>query len=313
MTNFARELYFLIKPVLLTINGPDKEENMGRRSESNRIQSRIKFLENKITKLSKKEAESRANWTRQYHAVQKYIEEYAGLKNVATKRAAWLKRKFLDWPQTSIELTKKRDTIRQEINQIATDITNQKSRLVVIKIESDSQQKMYNEIVDRVFALSLALAQAYQARDSYLSQHVFTYLVDDGGKLRRQITFINVDQTRKVTAMVNSISFLDPALASQAQTEIESFFGRFHSEEMDEATQTLYDLTQKLLTEKRTFKVGETLYRFLTMKLAKKTFPELVRAQDLLKSALRSEKTNSYVRIYERETSKDRWQQVKIS
>ncbi len=286
---------------------------MGRRPESNRIQSRIKFLEKKLDKLSKKEAKSRINWTRQYHASQKYIKEYAGLKNIATKRADWLKSKFLSWPQTSIELTKKRDAIRQEIDQIATEIATQKSKLVVIKIETDSQQKMHNEIVDRVFALSLALAQAYQARDSYLSQHVFTYLVDNSGKLRRQITFINADQTRKVTAMVNSISFLDPALASQAQTEIESFFNRFRQQEMDEATQALYDLTQKLLTEKRTFKVGETLYRFLTMKLTKKAFPELVRAQDLLKSALRSEKTNSYVRIYERETSKDRWQQVKIS
>lgn len=285
---------------------------MGQRSEKSRIASKLKRLEKRLISLGKQEASARARWTREYHAYQRYIDEYTGLKNVATKRAEWLRGKIHGWPDKSVVLTLKRDRLRNKIKQTEEEIVALRSRLVLLNQEAIAHQSMHDEIVAQVFALSVALSQAYEARDQYLSAHVFPYLIDSQGKLRRQITFINSAQTRKITAMVNSISFLDPALAGEAQQEIERFFERFHSTEMDEATYALYELTQKLLSEKRTFKVGETLYRFLTMKLTKKDFPELVRAQELLKSALRSEKTNSYVRIYKRPTPKDRWKQIKI-
>lgn len=285
---------------------------MGQRSEVNKMRSEIIRLEKKLAKLHESEARARAIWTRQYHAYQKSSDTYIDLKNVATIKANRLRERIRSWPTRSVELTQKRDSIRNEINETTNRLLELNTILQLSVSKSESLQAMHNEIVDQVFALSSALSQAYQARDSYLSQHVFPYLVDINGKLRSQITFINSDQTRKITAMVNSISSLEPTLASQAQDEIEKFFDRYQMTDMDKNAQTLYDLTQRLLTEKRTFKVGETLYRFLTMKLTKKSFPELVRAQDLLKSALRSEKTNSYVRIYQRSSSKDRWEQVRI-
>jgi hypothetical protein len=50
----------------------------------------------------------------------------------------------------------------------------------------------------------------------------------------------------------------------------------------------------------------------LSLKLYKKDFPELVRAQKLLVSALRSEKTSAYVRLYVKEdASQPKWEQVK--
>ena len=86
------------------------------------------------------------------------------------------------------------------------------------------------------------------------------------------------------------------------------FFDRFQKEtRMDETVRPLYDLTRELLVEKTDFKVGPDLYRFLAMELDADIYPELSKAQLLLRQSIRSEKTTSYIRVYERESRTSNW------
>ena len=70
-------------------------------------------------------------------------------------------------------------------------------------------------------------------------------------------------------------------------------------------------MTKKILVEKTRFKIGPDLYRFLSLELDKEIYPELRKAQELLKQSLRSQKTNSYIRLYQREGRTDQWEPVR--
>lgn len=107
--------------------------------------------------------------------------------------------------------------------------------------------------------------------------------------------------------MVNSMTIVDTALAEQAWEQFDLFFGRFQPETMAEEVRPLYEITKKVLYQKRSFKVGPDLYRFLVMELDSEIFPELVHAQQLLKQSIRSEKTNSYIRLWARASTSSKW------
>lgn len=185
--------------------------------------------------------------------------------------------------------------------------------LKLVQLENTVAQLNQNNdtIVDRVFTLNDEVVTAAHARDVYLMSQVFTYLRKPDGTLRRQVTFISSNQLRKVVAMVNSFSYLEASLAEKAEEEINNFFARYQLPLVaDPLMAKVTELLKRVLTSKRTFQVGPSLYEFLTLKLDGQIFPELERAQDYLKASLRSEKTNSYIRIYSRPTVTDKWQPV---
>jgi hypothetical protein len=137
-------------------------------------------------------------------------------------------------------------------------------------------------------------------------------LIDEKGKLRSQITFDSSDGLRRVVAMVNTMTIVRADLAAEAMANIQKFFDRVQqTAAMDATTQALYELTKKLLVEKTSFKVGPDLYRFLAIEFDSATLPELALAQQLLRESIRSEKTTSYIRIFERDSHTDKWRPVK--
>ena len=73
----------------------------------------------------------------------------------------------------------------------------------------------------------------------------------------------------------------------------------------------LYELTQGLLIDKSNFKTGPKFYQFISLKIDAEIFPELSKAQEYLRASIRSKKTNSYIRLYERENRNNKWIPIK--
>lgn len=264
-----------------------------------------------LAKLTRLEGRSRKVWTKAYHAFLKAATQLTGLKVHKTKKEADLKKKIRDWPAETVRLTKERDDLRarsKEIEQKLIALGTERTKLVE---QETNETKTIDEIVTQVFALNAAVVRASSDREVCLNRHIFPRLVDDKGNLRSQISFTSSDGLYRVVAMVNTMTIVRGDLAAQAKSEIQRFFERFQkTTKMDGTVKPLYDLTRELLVEKTDFKVGPYLYRFLAMELDTEIFPELGSAQTLLRQSIRSEKTNSYIRIYERASRANNWEVV---
>lgn len=154
------------------------------------------------------------------------------------------------------------------------------------------------------------MVRAATDREECLKRHVFPRLLNENEKLSSQVSFTSSDGLRRVVAMVNTMTIVLGDLANKAQDEIQKFFDKFQKTEMNPITQAMYELTKQILVEKTKFKVGPDLYRFLGMELDEDIFPELSLAQHYLRQSIRSEKTNSYIRLYERQSMSDKWEVV---
>lgn len=285
---------------------------MAAKKEIIRVQSRLNRLEKEKLKAQKAEERARLDWTKAFHRYNAAALEIVKLKRLNTKKHDKLKKIILAWPNLSQDLTQKRDKARVELAILEKGIVEKKIQKAGIFSQLEAEKQITDEIVSQVFSLNENVVSAAEKRDGYLTEKVFVYLFDENNNLRSQVSFINSDGTRKVVAMVNSIQIVLPEFAEAAKVEIQKFFDRIQPRiEMDNATTALYELTKKLLVEKRSFQVGPDLYRFLQLKLTKKDFPELRNAQDLLKASLRSKKTNTYIRLYERKNTKEKWSAVK--
>lgn len=60
-------------------------------------------------------------------------------------------------------------------------------------------------------------------------------------------------------------------------------------------------------------KIGPDLYYFISLELDRDLFPGLKMAQDLLRRSLRSEKSESYIRLWERENRVSKFERVKLT
>lgn len=288
-------------------------------------QKRIGFLQKAIAKgeqllgkMKAEEAKSRANWTKRYKRFVNASATMAELKNVATKKAAELREVIKSWPEDTEKLTKERDQHREAIRKQEEELQKQRTELAVLGERMRNMSTETDGIVDQVFKLNDAAVAAFKARNDYLTGNVYKLLIDDNGKLRSQITLTSSDGMKRVVAMVNHLSKLDPALAGEAKDNIDRFFERFKdTSEAGKEPQVvaLLDILKGVLIEKIHFKVGPDLYRFLTVEINEDLFPELKKAQLLLRGSLRSEKTNSYVRLYRNEgdSKKPKWVEVKLS
>ena len=280
-----------------------------------RIESSIRRCQRRLEKLKKEEARVRKKWNKGNQAFIKASEANATLKRRGTEREKKLQKIILSWGQETAKLTKDRDEARAAIK-------DEEERLVSLRVEYakvieqiEAERKARDEIVVQTFFRSKVMKDARKDREDYLNEHVYPRLIDEAGKLRSQITFTHSDETKRVVAMVNTIAIVDSFLAGEAKDEIERFFERIRpkAEDIDELTQGLYDLTRKILIEKTRFQIGPDLYRFLSLELDREIFPELRKAQDFLKGSLRSEKSDTYIRLLERENRTDTWEQVRIT
>ncbi|OIO45663.1 MAG: hypothetical protein AUJ28_03805 [Parcubacteria group bacterium CG1_02_37_51] len=271
-------------------------------------------IEREIMTLQSDEKKIRARWNRRYQSYLRAAEQLAKLTRYHTIKEADLKKRVLAWTNESKSLTALRDAKRKAIEEAHERLSKVNIRIAELKAEDDALQSNVDNIVDQVFALNVSVTAAFEARNTYLNSHVFKQLVEENGSVRSQITFINRAQTRKVVALTNSITLVRPDLAEEAKQLIEAFFGQFKEKikkDVPLEVQALYQITSELLVEKTTFRIGPTLYRFISLSIDPELFPELKKAQDLLKSSLRSEKTGSYIRLYQRENRQENWIAIK--
>jgi hypothetical protein len=277
------------------------------------LKRQIKKGEDKLAKLIKREERSRQLWTKEYQIFTKASEVLAGLKVRGTKKEYRLKGIIAGWRTKSIGLTQARDEARKKIRNAEKELHDLQVKSAQIVERDLSAVRATDEVVMQVFSLNDTVVVAAGRRNEYLKVHIFPDLFDDKGNLRSQITFDSSDGRRRVRAMVNTMTIVDAPMAAEAKAEIDSFFVRIQAQtqvQMDDATQMLYDLAHEILVEKTSFKVGPELYRFLTLELDEKLFPELCRAQSLLKRSIRSEKTSSYIRLFERDNRASPWRPV---
>ncbi|MBA3047519.1 hypothetical protein FP830_04265 [Candidatus Falkowbacteria bacterium] len=277
----------------------------------NLLEQKIKTDKRQLEKLIRLEGHSRKVWTKAYQLFLRAANQLTKIKVHGTKKEAGLIKKIRDWPAETVRLTKERDDLRAQIKQTEQALVKlgiEQAKLVEQQI---NEIKTIDEIVTQVFGLNAAVVRASGDREDCLTRHVFPRLIDAKGNLRSQISFTSSDGLRRVVAMVNTMTIVRGDLAAQAKSEIQCFFDRFQRvAKMDDTVKPLFDLTRQLLVEKTDFKVGPDLYRFLSMELDADIFPELSKAQTLLRQSIRSEKTSSYIRIYERDNRASPWRPV---
>lgn len=287
---------------------------MGFKSLIDRMDRMIHQKEKEFEKSVQAESRSRKIWTKGYQTFVVASETLASLKNAGTKKAEQLKAKIRGWGSKSEELTQERNDYRDQMKARQDELAALRLELAKLNERLASEGNATDEIVTNVFALNEVVVRASVDREECLKRHVFPRLIDENGNLRSQITFDSKDGLRRVVAMVNTMTIVRGDLAREAKELVQKFFDRFEqTAAMEENLKMLYELTRKLLIEKTEFKVGPDLYRFIGMELDVATFPELVNAQTLLRSSIRSEKTNSYIRIYRRASSTDNWESVRQS
>ena len=285
------------------------------------FKTRIRSLEQQIGKKKRelerftaKEQRSRDTWTKAYHQFIAAATTLTELSRHGTKREKTLHAKIIGWPKRSVALTKERDSFRAQIEGVREGLIRLGTELTRLVEQETGDVSATNEIVTQVFELNDAVVRASGAREDSLNRHVFPRLIDEHGKLCSQVSFNSSDGTRRVVAMVNTMTLVSGDMATRAMAEIQRFFDRFKQQaEMDANLRALYELTRQLLVEKTSFKVGPDLYRFIAMTLDADIFPELATAQHLLRQSIRSEKTNSYIRLYARGSRTDSWEVVKQS
>lgn len=284
---------------------------MSEKKRVDKLRSFINGCDKTIERLTDKKLTIQQRWTREYHRYQKKVLEFMDLKKHGTIKEQKLKESIKGWDKRSIEITKGKYAAIGEIDKIKEEKQTYEIELAEIMATIKARDEKNTRMVEHVFDLNSAVIEALELRNLFLTENVYDRLFDEKGNLRSQITIDNADSTKRVIARVNTITKIEPELAEKALGKIECFFDRVRpSAEMDKATLALFELTKRILVEKTKFDVGPDFYRFISVDFDSETFPELKFAQDLLRKSLRSEKTNSYIRLYERESRKDKWRPI---
>lgn len=277
----------------------------------------IKNLGRRIKSLEEAEAKIRTNWTKQYNKHLAYTQE---LINRSKKKLSPDNKKaqqimsFLEgWGKLSVKLTNKRNLLREKIQTAKDEKDGISLELKELQLSWENDAKVNNSLIDLIFTLNNKVVEALEERNNILSENVYNRLVKADGNLHSQLSLINEAATRKVVALVNSITLVKPEMAEAGKIEIQKFFNRYEEKlaPKNPTIHQLYKLTQGLLIDKSNFKIGPSFYVFISMDINQELFPELVKAQEFLKASIRSEKTNSYIRLYERENRQDKWIPIK--
>lgn len=283
-------------------------------SNADVLQRRIKAHRKQLEKETAFYKETRKKLGKAYTALMELVDQLTKIKVRGTKKETTLLQRITDGRTENVRLTAVRDDTQARIDTLNQELTNLGIELALVREQEVNEIKAIDDIVIQVFGLNRTVVEASMAREDCLKRHVFPRLIDKNGNLSSQITFASSDGLRKVVAMVNTMTIIRGDLAREAQAEIQSFFDQFQKPvKVDKHIEALFELVRQLLVEKTDFKVGPDLYRFLAMDLDAVMFPQLERAQTLLRQSIRSEKTNSYIRIYERISRNDNWEVVSQS
>jgi methyl-accepting chemotaxis protein len=274
------------------------------------LKREIEKKKQELAKVQGEEEKIRQRWTLSYTKTWEKVRALYKTKNHATVKAQALWKKVMEWPDESPKITATRDDRRLRIANIKAGLEQLGLELARAIEQEYSGVNATDEVVTQVFSLNDTVLQAASRREECLKRHVFPRLINENGKLSSQVSFTSSDGLRRVVAMVNTMTIVLGELANNAQDEIQRFFDKFQQTQMDPVTQAMYELTKQILVEKTKFKVGPDLYRFLGMELDEDIFPELALAQRYLRQSIRSEKTNSYIRLYERRSMSDKWEVV---
>ncbi len=285
---------------MLLNNKPEKHNIV--KTEIYKIKSSIARKKRQREKAAIKVANIIKKWVTRNSSYIKLVELLIGIKVHGTAKETNLKAKLKGWRQRSVSLTKERDTAREQLKKIDDELVQLGLQLARVTEQEYSEVNATDEIVTGVLDLNKSVVGASAIRLEFLNRHVFPRLIGKDGKLVSQISFFSSNGLHKVVAMVNTMTLVVGDLAQKAQDEIEGFFKKFDNSHMDGPTKTMYDLTKQILVEKINFKIGPHLYRFLSLELDEDIFPELALAQRYLRQSIRYQKTNSYIRIYERKS-----------
>lgn len=285
----------------------------------NGLRKKITQYEKKLEKADGKIKKVIDLWRKEYDAynarvakINKRIRKGMRMNTVEVLRITELNE---NWPDRSREITTRRNAAREAHKEIRDELEKTKLELATAMERDRIEKETTDNVVNQIFLFRDSIVTALEEMNAFLNENVYDKLIGPDGKLRSQLTIENSDGTRRVVAMVNTISKVDPVLAADALIQINTFFDRIlpKEKEMDDGTQALFELTQKILVEKTSFKVGPDLYRFLSLDLKEEVFPELVKAQKLLKRSLRSEKTNTYIKLYERKSRSENFTPLKLA
>jgi flagellar biosynthesis chaperone FliJ len=275
------------------------------------LEKEIKKQQGTLAKTIAREKKVRKKWARGYRAYKATVKKLLDFNSLTSVRARAMRERVLGWDTVSTSMTTERDTLRATMSNIQSTLGALTVNLTILREEQKNRTKQNDEIVTQVFALNALVVKASSDREECLKRHVFPRLIGADGKLCSQLSFTSSDGLRRVVAMVNTMTIVHADSASRAKGLIQTFFDRFReATEMDQTVKPLYELTRQLLVEKIAFKVGPDLYRFLAMDIDAVAFPELTEAQTLLHQSIRSEKTNSYIRIYQRDSRASKWEVV---
>jgi hypothetical protein len=277
----------------------------------------IKRFNQRIKRLEKAEAKIRQNWRKQYKKHLAYTGELVirSKKNLRpdTKKAQQIMDFLQNWETLSKKLTQKRDEIKEKI-QLAKDERDGVSlQLKKLQLDWDNDLKEKDHLISLIFNLNDKVVEALEERNRVLNENVFGLLIKDNGDLRSQLSLENSAGTHKVVALVNSIQIIKSEFAEAAKEKINTFFDRYKQNILKDnpTLQRIYKLTEELLIDKRNFRIGPSFYIFISLEINAEEFPELAKAQEFLRASIRSEKTNSYIRLYERENRNGKWVSMK--
>jgi hypothetical protein len=275
------------------------------------LERQITKLKKEQTKLSKLHEGSRKKLGKAYDTLMELVDQLAEIRVHGTQKESGLKKRIKVGRAENLRLTKVRNDYLAEIDTHKEKLNELGIQLMVLRERELNKIDGTDEIVTQVFALNEAMVQASAAREDCLNRHVFPLLLDEDGKMRSQITFLSSDGLKKVVAMVNTMTIIRGDLADEAQREIQKFFDRFQKPAKEEPhLEAMLEITRQLFVTKTKFTPGPLLYRFITMQVDSDMSPELARAQLLIKQSLRSEKTNSYIRLYARPNRNEKFQVV---
>ncbi|MES2749049.1 MAG: hypothetical protein V4606_01510 [Patescibacteria group bacterium] len=275
------------------------------------LESQKKKLKKELAKLTKEFEKIRTKLGVEYKKVPALAKELRAIKVHGTKKELALHKKLDDCVESNEKLQVVREEYTTKIEKLKEELTNLELKLMVLKERELSKIDANDEMITQVFALNDAMVQASTAREQFLKRHVFPFLIDENGNMRSQITHTTSDELRKMVVMVNTLTIMKPDLAAEAQREVQSFFDRFEKPSLaDPYVEAMFTITRQLLVEKTTVKVGPNLSRFISMELDGEIFPELARAQLLYKQSIWSKKTNSYIRLYARQSKHDKFEVV---
>ncbi len=270
----------------------------------------IARLQTEKTKTTAREKAARGKWTNKYRKFRTASRDLAQIKLHGTVKEKNLQTTILGWDDLNETLTHERDVHRAKLAEIDQELTRLGLELAQLTAQQNGEVSAVDDIITQLFGLNDTVVRAAADREDCLKRHVFPRLFSEDGKLLSQVTFTSSNGLRRVIAMVNTMTIVEGDLADKAKSKIEEFFQKFQTDKMDMVTEAMFELTKQILIEKTKFKVGPHLYQFLGMELNEKIFPELALAQKYLRQSIRCEKTNSYIRIYERKSSKDNWEVV---